>query len=471
MRLDSVIFLSCFLPALALLSCIVRGTRPKNILLLIAGLVFCAFGGLSGLLVLLVTAAVNYLLALLIRARETPCRAAVAAAVVLDLAALVFYKYLDLLLSLILSAQRAALSGAALAAPIGISFFTFKCISYVVDVYRDRKSCVGGFFAFLLYVSFFPQITAGPIARARDFLPQLEHRSSDPDLALKGMQRYIVGMAKKLLLSAAAAKIADAFFAADAALDARSAWLGAIAFMLQIYFDFSAYSDMAIGLGNLFGFETPENFDRPYLAVSLTDFWRRWHISLSSWFRDYLYIPLGGSRKGRARAIVNKLIVFALSGLWHGAAWTFLLWGLWHGILVSLETLRVIDPAKLRDARGARVLGRCYTLLAVCFGFVLFRADGLPAAWRLLSAMFGASPLTAASSAALLRVLNPVNVFLLLLGAAVVPLESLCPPAAYLAPAGRAPRILSCAVCLALLVLCVAALSAGGFAPFIYAQF
>ena len=467
MQLDSVVFLSLFLPLVALLNALLRQTRAKNRLLLAAGLVFYAFGGLAGLLLMLALAAVNYGLGALLCRREGSGRAIAAAAIVIDLAALVAFKYLDALLP----AYQSALPGFRLAAPLGISFFTFKCISYIADVRRDREHRAGSFFAFLLYVSFFPQITAGPIARFRDFQPQLEERVCTPAFAARGLERYIVGLAKKLILAGAAARLADPFFAAGAALDARSAWLAAIAFPLQIYFDFSGYSDMAIGLGNLFGFQTAENFDRPYLAASVTEFWRRWHISLSGWFRDYVYIPLGGSRRGRGRAAVNKLIVFALSGLWHGGAWTFLLWGLWHGLFAALEGLRVIDPKKLRGSRGISALGHIYALCVVCFGFILFRADSPAGAWRVFSAMFGASGVTAASTTVLLRALSPVNGALLVLGAALIPLEARLPSAALSAKGDAAPRPLGLALCFLLLLACILALSAGGFAPFIYAQF
>jgi alginate O-acetyltransferase complex protein AlgI len=353
-----------------------------------------------------------------------------------------------------------------LAAPIGLSFFTFKCISYVIDTYRDRRNGTRSFFELLLYISFFPQIMAGPITRFPAFRVQLSGRETSVRRSAEGLRRFIVGLGKKLLLAGAAAGVADRAFDASAASDARLAWLGAAAYMLQIYFDFSGYSDMAIGLGEMFGFSTPENFDHPYAAASITDFWRRWHISLSSWFRDYLYIPLGGSRKGRARAAANKFIVFVLCGLWHGAGWNYLLWGAWHGAFSAAET--ILDVNRRKTGRLRRGLGHLYTLLVVCVGFVLFRAENLPEGWRVLSAMLVGIPASTASVVVLHELLPPLRAALLIVGAVLaLPVKKVC--ARFGATA--AGRILSNAACLALLVLCLTRLAAGGFSPFIYFQF
>ena len=247
------------------------------------------------------------------------------------------------------------------------------------------------------------------------------------------------------------------------------AWLAAIAYMLQIFLDFTAYSDMSIGLGQMFGFSTPENFNCPYLADSIGDFWRRWHISLSSWLRDYLYIPLGGNRRGRAAAACNKLIVFALCGLWHGAAWTFLLWGVWHGVLSVLETLQIIPVSRARKHRWSRALLRVYTLIAVCLGFVLFRAADLSEAMKLFGAMFAFRAGTPASAAALHGFLSAK-----FLGAFALSI-ALCFPLGRLLAGwenrAAALRPISYALTLALLILCLLAMAAQGFQPFIYAQF
>ncbi len=465
MSFDSPIFISCFLPLLALIYAPVRNQRARNVLLLAAGLVFYAFGSLTGLLLLLACAAVNYGFGCALQKRETGGKGIAAAAIALDLAFLAAFKYLKFALS-VFAPRSAADPFVGLAAPIGLSFFTFKCISYILDTLRDRKNGTKRFFDLLLYISFFPQIMAGPITRFPDFRAQLDQRTSSLRQSAEGLRRFVAGLSKKLIFAGAAAAVTDRAFAGSAAPDARLAWLGAAAYMLQIYFDFSGYSDMAIGLGRMFGFMTPENFAYPYIAPTITEFWRRWHISLSGWFRDYLYIPLGGSRRGRRRAAVNKLIVFVLCGLWHGAGWTYLLWGAWHGVLSAAEGL--LGVKRMPEKGICRVVGHIYTLLAVCLGFVFFRAETLAAGWRMLRAMLGFVPVTAASTAALYAAAPPLTVVLLILGAVfAMPVKRLMDP--FLET--KAGRALSYAGSAALLALCCMRMAAGGFAPFIYFQF
>lgn len=452
MSFDSVFVIGCFLPLTVLLCWLLKKDSWRNILLFAAGLVFYAFGSLSGLLLLLLAITVNYFLGLWIqsaRRRKLLCALTVAA----NLLFLGAYKYLNFLLG----AQTVSL-----VAPIGISFFTFKCISYIVDTYRDPAKGTKNFFRFALYVSFFPQITAGPITRFEHFDVQLENRQ--PMELPQGLRRFVIGLSKKLILSGTLAQIADGVFALETP-DIRLAWLGAIAYMLQIYFDFSGYSDMAIGIARIFGFHTPENFRYPYVAGSITDFWRRWHISLSTWFKDYLYIPLGGNRKGKLRTALNKAIVFTLCGLWHGANWTFLVWGAWHGLLSAMESIRKIAPKKLPGKLFAHV----YTLLAVCLSFVMFRADSLQQGFAMIGAMFTGFAFPDANTVALYSLLNAENICILVLGAA------LCLPwLERLATRERLYRKLepvSWIACLVLFVLCLLKLAAGGFAPFIYFQF
>ncbi len=466
MSFDSVIFISCFLPVLAILCGLVRPVKARNVLLLISGLVFFAFGSLTGLLLLAACAAVNYAFGLLLLRSGRGGRGIAAAAVILDLAFLASFKYLDFILSPFAAVFGSVPLRTGLAAPIGISFFTFKCISYVIDTYRDRRNGTRSFFELLLYISFFPQIMAGPITRFPDFRAQLPERCCTVGRAAKGLRRFIIGLGKKLVLAGAAAAVADGAFGADAALDARVAWLCAIAYMLQIYFDFSGYSDMAIGLGEMFGFSTPENFNYPYAADSITDFWRRWHISLSSWFRDYLYIPLGGNRKGQARAALNKFVVFVLCGLWHGAGWNFLLWGAWHGLFSAAE--EALGVKRWRSDGLRRWLRRIYVLLVVCIGFVFFRAENLAEGWQVLKAMLGFVPVTAASTVKLHELLTALNIGLLIVAAVFTqPVRK-----AFDALDAKMPgRLLSYAACLLLLALCLTRLAAGGFSPFIYFQF
>ena len=468
---DSAFFLLCFLPALGLLYYLLPGERVRNGLLLLGSLTFCAFGRLSGMILLIAFALVNWLLGLGAAQKGRGGRAVMILGIVLDLAFLCAFKYLDFLLAPLLPGVAAAWKDLGLAAPLGVSFFTFKAVSYLIDTNREPDKVCRNPLHILLYLSFFPQLAAGPIARFSDFAPQLRGRGrNSEDLAL-GLRRFILGLGKKLILASACARLADAAFREGEALSLPLAWLGAVGYLLQIYLDFSGYSDMAIGLGRLFGFRTPENFDHPYIAVSITDFWRRWHISLSLWFRDYVYIPLGGNRKGKARAALNKLIVFALCGLWHGAAWTFVLWGLWHGLLSALETLGLPDPKRLAASRSGRVLGHVYTLLAVCLGFVLFRGESLASAWGVIAAMFTPAAMTPAGEMALRLAGNTRDLLLLLAGAAVcLPLGRLFPRLGESLGEGKL-RPLSYVLCFLLLALCITELAAGGFAPFIYTQF
>ena len=466
MNFDSAFFLACFLPVLMALYALAPGLRAKNVLLLITGFVFYCFGSISGLVLLAAVSLVNFALGLgVMRARAK--RAFAAAAVVIDLLFLGFFKYLDFLMSSLMPRAGSSWTPLGLAAPIGISFFTFKCISYIIDVYRAPESGTRSFYRFLLYISFFPQLMAGPIERFQSFDSQLTSRTVSAVRAAEGMRRFITGLAKKLILSAAACRVADAVFALDdASLDMPLAWLGAAAYTLQIYFDFSGYSDMAIGAGRMLGFDTAENFNYPYAAASIGGFWRRWHISLSSWFRDYVYIPLGGNRRGRARAALNKFIVFALCGLWHGAAWTFILWGVWHGLLSAVESF----VPRGRKSAPLCALGHVWTLLAVCLGFVMFRAASVGEGLRMISAMFGAFDTTLQSTVAMHTIATAKNVSLMIAGAVLcLPVRKLfCAPSGELRPWCD---YASMAGCVALLLVCVSALAVGGFAPFIYFQF
>ncbi len=387
MSLDSAFFLLCFLPLAAILYYLLRGERSGNILLLILSLLFCAFGSLSSLCLLLAAALVNYVFGLLILRFPKAGKALAALAVVLDLAFLGAFKYLAFLLSLVLPLPAAGWSGLGVAAPLGISFFTFKCISYIVDTRRDPACGTRSFFRLLLYISFFPQLTAGPITRFPEFNAQLGARTRRADDLGQGLRRFVLGLGKKLILAAGAARIADPVFAQGAPLIAPLAWLGAMAYLMQIYFDFSGYSDMAIGLGRIFGFRTPENFRDPYTADSITDFWRRWHMTLSYWFRDYVYIPLGGNRKGLLRQLVNIIIVWFLTGLWHGAAWNFILWGMFYGFLLILEKLFLLKYLQ----KAPRFLQHSYTMAAVLIAWVFFAFTDIGQGMHYLSRMF-ASP-------------------------------------------------------------------------------
>lgn len=420
MSIDSPFFLCVFLPPLAALHAFLPYSPAKKWLLLGASLLFCAFGSLSGVGILLLSALLTYWLSLL---GSHPSRVV---GILCNLVTLAVYKYIV---------------PTYLSVPIGISFFTFRNISYLADSEKADSFC-----DYLLYLSFFPQLTAGPVSRYAQFQA---HEPSPSERSL-GLRRFIFGLSKKILLAVPLSQlVADAY----ECLDFTNAWLGAIGYMLEIYLDFSSYSDMAIGLSSFFGYSAPENFHSPYLAETVSDFWRRWHISLSFWFRDYVYIPLGGNRKGKLRTALHKLLVFILCGIWHGNGITYFLWGVWHGILVASEA---IHPPK----KG--IFTRIYTLLAVCFGFVLFYSSGLTQAIAIWESMFSVST-------AHLPVLDAHQVTVLFLSMLLcLPMEQwfhkweLC--RTWL-------QAFSFWFCLILLLICFGAMATIGFHSFIYAQF
>ena len=461
MGFDSVFFISCLLPVGLILYWLIPGNQGKNALLLLLSLLFYAFGSISALSLLLAAAVFNFLWGLLLRPGR---KGLLILGVGANLAYLFVFKYLHFFLNQVVGVQ----SDLGLAAPLGMSFFLFKAISFLVDTYRRPESTKGSFWDFLQYLSFFPQVTAGPIARYDQFAPQLASRRQTIPEAAAGIRRFIVGLGKKVLLCTTLAQAADGVFALEAGtLNLPLAWLGAASYLLQIYFDFSGYSDMAIGLGQALGFSTPENFRYPYAAASIGDFWRRWHLSLSFWFRDYVYIPLGGNRKGKYRTALNKIIVFALCGAWHGAAWTFLAWGLWHGLFSALESLGIVPVKRLSQSRGGRGLLHIYTLLVVCLGFVLFRAESLVQAGSIVGAMFAGFSFPAEATVALHRLCSWETLGVLVLGGVLsLPVK---PWLQKHLPDWTEP--LTYAGCLVLLALCMMKLAAGGFAPFIYAQF
>jgi alginate O-acetyltransferase complex protein AlgI len=386
MVFSSPTFLFLFLPlVLALYALAPRGLR--NVTLLVASLAFYAFDRPAIALVMVASIALNWGLGLWVQSSRANAKLVVALAVALNLGLLGFFKYWnflwDNLEALGLGLTRFPQDPVAL--PIGISFFTFQALSYVIDVQRGEGRAQRNPLDFGLYIALFPQLIAGPIVRYRDVAEQLATRAHSLELFTRGVRRFVIGLGKKMLIANVLAEVADEVFALDAnVLDASTAWLGALCYTAQIYFDFSGYSDMAIGLGLMFGFRFLENFDYPYVARSVTEFWRRWHISLSSWFRDYLYIPLGGNRGGRARTYFNLLAVFFLCGLWHGAAWNFVVWGLYHGAFLVAE--RIAHGAE--RGRGTW-LGLLYTLLVVVVGWVFFRATSFEHASDVLRAMCG----------------------------------------------------------------------------------
>ena len=371
--------------------------QVKNYYLLVVSLFFYAWGDAGSIGILVFSILLNWLLALRMQEFEVGSgmrKIVLFVDIFINVGLLFFYKYLGFfkeLLNGLAPGLHLEAGGAGHALPIGISFFTFKGISYAIDVYRGSVAAQGNVGYFGLYLAFFPQMVAGPIARYSTMAEKLADHPVNLDSFSKGMLRFIIGFNKKVLLADVLVKVADNAFGASANTVCM-AWLGAICYTLQIYFDFSGYSDMAIGLAAMFGFDTLENFNYPYISRTITEFWRRWHISLGSWFRDYVYFPLGGSRvKQKSRMIFNLFVVWLLTGIWHGANWTFIIWGLMYGVIISIEKMAGI-PKRIDGAKaGVRLLYRAFTLLMIVVGWVLFRSDSLGDAVRYLGTMFGLS--------------------------------------------------------------------------------
>ncbi|MCI0713117.1 MAG: MBOAT family protein [Chloroflexi bacterium] len=388
MVFSSIIFLLFFLP-ITLVLYFLSPRVIKNTTLLVLSLFFYAWGETEYVLLMVISIVVNYALGLLIdRHREQwQSRLSLVASVVFNIGLLAYFKYAGFALDNINQLFSATTSdGSNIHLPIGISFFTFQVMSYVIDVYRGTTPVQRNVLNLGLFISFFPQLIAGPIVRYKDIHEQLTDRRVTIDGFAAGVRRFTIGLGKKVLIANNAAVAADAIFALEpSTIGTNLAWLGVIAYSLQIFFDFSGYSDMAIGMGMMFGFRLPENFNYPYISTSIREFWRRWHMTLSNWFRDYVYVPLGGNRKGTLRTYINLYIVFFLTGLWHGASWTFVIWGLIHGTFMVLE--RIGLEAVLE--RLWSPIQHVYMLLVVMFTWVFFRAESLDYAldylWRMVN--------------------------------------------------------------------------------------
>lgn len=374
MVFSSMLYMGMFIPLVLLVYFAVPQNQraARNGVLLFSSLFFYFVGEPKNLLIMLASILLNYLFALAIERGHR--RLWLLLGVVFNLGLLVFYKYTDFLLSNLNRFFSLSLPLSGIVMPIGISFFTFQGMSYVLDVYRQRVPAQKNILYVATYISLFPQLVAGPIVRYETIADELTNRRETLDDTAEGLRRFIYGLAKKMLLANPLGELATIIFSLESGSRSTAlAWLGAIAYAFQIFFDFSGYSDMAIGLGRVFGFHFLENFDYPYLSRSITEFWRRWHISLGTWFRDYLYIPLGGNRKGLPRQIVNLLIVWGLTGLWHGAKWNFLLWGLYYAALLIIEKLFL---KKLLDKAPA-LISHLYALLFILVGWVIFNGSSL----------------------------------------------------------------------------------------------
>ena len=473
MVFSSASFIFVFLPVVFLLYSLLPGLKSKNILLTIASLLFYAYGEPTFVVIMVFSVFMNYLFARRISAIKTgsleedrkkkQARNVCATCVGFNIAFIGVFKYAGFAVESLNAVTGLNLHVPEITLPIGISFFTFQALSYVVDVYRNPETVQKNFGKVLLYISFFPQLIAGPIVKYHDIAQYLEERKADLTEIRCGMQRFIIGLTKKMLLANTMGAVADQMFAlAPGDMSAGTAWIGAVCYCMQIFFDFSGYSDMAIGIGHMFGFTFKENFDHPYISTSIREFWRRWHISLSTWFREYLYIPMGGNRKGKGRTLINKLIVFFCTGLWHGASWNFVVWGMIHGVSMVIE-----DALGIREKLGRfKFIGWIYSMLIVIVAFVLFRADTFGQGLTVIANMFTGGMGNDAAVNACVTALNPYNITMFIAACFV------CAPHPKIKAAlMERSEIVAGVFTLALFALCILDLATGSFNPFIYFRF
>lgn len=469
MLFSSFVFLSAFLP-LTLLCYYVAPRRARNAVLLAASMVFYAWGDFDYLGIMLGIVLVDYFGAIAlerIHAGRPRLRAlALGVFVTANLAVLFYFKYFNFVMDNLSSLAGVEWALRRIAMPLGISFYTFQGLSYLVDVYRGEIPAQKDLPTLALFISYFPQLVAGPILKYHDVCAEMESRQETFAHFAYGARRFIMGFAKKVLVANSMAVVADSVFGESAgALDVVTAWGGAVAYSLQLYFDFSGYSDMAIGLGAMFGFHFLENFNYPYSSLSITEFWRRWHISLSTWFKEYLYIPLGGNRVTKARNIFNLAVVFLVTGVWHGAEWTFVLWGAFHGVFILLEKLT--GWHKRVEGALMTALHRTYLLLVVLFGWVLFRAESIGYAFDYVRSMFGLLPTAPTHETAYYF----TNFNLLVMVVATVLSVGACGRLLTIAAASPWRQRLLDAWLIILLVLSMSFLAGASYNPFIYFRF
>ena len=466
MVFSSTIFLCVYLP-LVLLGYYICPKKGKNLFLLIVSLIFYAWGEPKYVFLMIFSILVNYVFGLLMdkhRENKKRLKLMLAISVIIDLGLLSVFKYTDFIITNINSVFGAGFDLLNIALPIGISFYTFQAMSYTIDVYRDDVRVQRNLIDFGMYITMFPQLIAGPIVRYSDVQDQLAERNVTTADFSEGIMRFVVGLGKKVLLANQMGAVWTQIYALGGDISALMAWTGAAAYTFQIYFDFSGYSDMAIGLGRMFGFKFPENFRYPYESVSITDFWRRWHITLSTWFKEYLYIPLGGNRRGLARQALNLLIVWTLTGFWHGAGWNFVMWGLYYFAILFIEKLFLL---KALD-KLPRLFRHAYALLLIVIGWVIFASDDVSVMLPYLGSMFGAN-----------GALGGMDVYTLLTRAALMVIccvaSTELPRRLFVTAAGKmnekAAFTVKSVLTLALLALSVVFLIGDSYNPFLYFRF
>jgi len=466
MVFSSTIFLCVYLP-LVLLGYYICPKKGRNLFLLIVSLVFYAWGEPKYVFLMIFSILVNYIFGRLMdknRGRQKRMKLLLVLSVVIDLGLLSVFKYTDFIITNVNAIFGSNFDLLNIALPIGISFYTFQAMSYTIDVYRDDVRVQKNLIDFGMYITMFPQLIAGPIVRYADVQDQLADRSVTTADFSEGVMRFVVGLGKKVLLANQMGAVWSDIYALGGDVSALMAWTGAIAYTFQIYFDFSGYSDMAIGLGRMFGFKFPENFRYPYQSVSITDFWRRWHITLSTWFKEYLYIPLGGNRRGLARQALNLLIVWSLTGFWHGAGWNFVMWGLYYFVILFIEKLFLL---KALD-KLPKFFRHVYALLLIIIGWVIFASDDVSVLLPYLGSMFGAN-----------GAIGGMDVYTLLTKAVLLIICCIAstelPKKLFLSAAGamneKAAFTLKSVLTIALLALSMILLIGDSYNPFLYFRF
>lgn len=466
MVFSSTIFLCVYLP-LVLLGYYICPKKGRNLFLLIVSLVFYAWGEPKYVFLMIFSILVNYIFGRLMdkhRENKKRLKLMLVLSVVIDIGLLSVFKYTDFVITNVNAIFGANFDLLNIALPIGISFYTFQAMSYTIDVYRNDVRVQKNLIDFGMYITMFPQLIAGPIVRYADVQDQLAERSVTTADFSEGVMRFVVGLGKKVLLANQMGAVWSDIYALGGDVSALMAWTGAIAYTFQIYFDFSGYSDMAIGLGRMFGFKFPENFRYPYQSVSITDFWRRWHITLSTWFKEYLYIPLGGNRRGLARQALNLLIVWSLTGFWHGAGWNFVMWGLYYFVILFIEKLFLL---KALD-KLPKFFRHVYALLLIIIGWVIFASDDVSVLLPYLGSMFGAN-----------GAIGGMDVYTLLTKAVLLIICCIAstelPKKLFLSAAGamneKAAFTLKSVLMIALLALSMILLIGDSYNPFLYFRF
>lgn len=464
MVFSSLVFLCIFFPISFIVYFLIPSIKYKNAWLIIISLLFYAYGEPIYVFLMIGSTFINFILGLYVKENKI----ILSISVIINLLILGIFKYSDMIVVTCNSIFQTKIPEPNIDLPIGISFFTFQIMSYVIDVYRGETNKQKNFWKLLLYISLFPQLIAGPIVKYHDIEAQISDRKCSLKKVSYGLRRFILGLSKKVLISNIAAITADKLFSLHFdQINCIGAWIGAISYTIQIYFDFSGYSDMAIGMGKMFGFDFLENFNYPYESLSVKEFWRRWHISLSTWFKEYVYIPLGGNRKGKLRTCINKLVVFFLTGLWHGANWTFVVWGLFHGMFLLFEEF--VNIKKL-----PRILGHIYTMLVVICGFVIFRSDTILQALTILKKMFIGWNMSENVMNITFQFFSPLTVFIIIIGVlGGISWKNKLIKKIY--SKNNALGIIISKITyiyvFILLVLCILNLSSGTYNPFIYFRF